>query len=207
MPGVNARAWQPNAKAPNKPVPCLVEVPDMPGWSFTFWMRRDGTIERLEVTGEVTDTTRWHNAVQQGRRIPAAPAPVEGITRRMLRDVPLGGFVVAMRTEANHSLDDLPPIATGVVTAALERFAVIPRPGRSGRDDYDYATFAAMYVERVPSPTAKAELADELGLSPTQVGHLLYEARKRDLLTEAPRGKAGGELTDKARRLLEEGVD
>ena len=46
--------------------------------------------------------------------------------------------------------------------------------------------------------------ARTLGYSPQHTKRLIKKARDRELLTEAPRGKAGGVLTDKARALLEQ---
>jgi len=45
-------------------------------------------------------------------------------------------------------------------------------------------------------------LSEKLHLSASQVRNLLYEARRRGLLTKASRGSAGGTLTEKALKLL-----
>jgi hypothetical protein len=50
--------------------------------------------------------------------------------------------------------------------------------------------------------TPLKSLADELRLSASQVRNKLYEARRRGLLTKAPTGRAGGELTKRATELL-----
>jgi hypothetical protein len=42
-------------------------------------------------------------------------------------------------------------------------------------------------------------------LSVSQIRNILYEARQRELLTDSPKGKAGGDLTEKAIALLEKG--
>ena len=61
---------------------------------------------------------------------------------------------------------------------------------------------AAMYVARVPSRTARAEVAAELNLSSSRVGALLLEAaQERELLTRPQARRTGGELTDRARDL------
>jgi hypothetical protein len=39
-----------------------------------------------------------------------------------------------------------------------------------------------------------------------QARTILHEARRRELLTKAPPGKAGGSLTEKARKVLERGT-
>jgi hypothetical protein len=86
----------------------------------------------------------------------------------------------------------------------------IPRPGRRGRADVEYARWARRYVEALahaPRNPVKHLIdtapADEV-LTAGQVRWYLGEARKRGLLTDAPAGSAGGKLTAKARSLLAE---
>jgi len=78
------------------------------------------------------------------------------------------------------------------------------RVGRAGRNDLFYAERAALYVDIVNSGEAKplVKLAEALHLSTSQVRGILGEARKRDLLSPAPKGRAGGWLTDKAEEML-----
>jgi hypothetical protein len=78
------------------------------------------------------------------------------------------------------------------------------RPGRRGRDDYEYAQVARHYVALLGTATPLKHLADQLGFSASQVRNILYEARRRDLLTDAPKGKAGGTLTPYAYELLQQ---
>ena len=76
-------------------------------------------------------------------------------------------------------------------------------PGKAGRPDIFYAKLAARYlqlVETTSSPTK--HLAAEIHASQSQARDLIYEARRRRLLTKTVRGRAGGRLTDKAKRLL-----
>jgi hypothetical protein len=95
-------------------------------------------------------------------------------------------------------------------TVAKERLATWvkdwkrhPRPGPKGRDDSDYALIARAYTEHLGDRRPIHALAQTLHLSIPQARNLVYEARKRDLLTPASPGSAGGELTPKATRLLE----
>ena len=83
-------------------------------------------------------------------------------------------------------------------------FAERPRPGSAGRGDTHYAAVAASYVALLDAgdPRPVAALADQLHLSVTTVRNLLYKARERGLLTSAGRGRAGGQLTDKAKEML-----
>ena len=78
------------------------------------------------------------------------------------------------------------------------------RVGRAGRNDLFYAEQAAHYVDIVKSGETKplVKLAKALHLSTSQTRGILAEARKRDLLSPAPKGRAGGWLTDKAEEIL-----
>lgn len=83
----------------------------------------------------------------------------------------------------------------------------LPRPGRRGRSDVFYARWAQRYVDALaqnPKHPIKhiVDTATEPGTTASQVRWYLTAARERNLLTEAPAGGAGGELTDKARLLL-----
>lgn len=91
------------------------------------------------------------------------------------------------------------------------------RPGRAGRPDSAYLPIAVRYVQKLHEGDTKPikTLAKEFGLRPEQVRDLVRRCRDKELLTEIPRhptsrrggGIAGGELTDKALRLIEEGDD
>ncbi len=84
------------------------------------------------------------------------------------------------------------------------------RPGSSGRDDRFYALVAAAYVAAIERGSRKPVVAAADTLSkawegtyePTYVRDLLHVARGRELLTRPPKGRAGGQLTEKARALL-----
>ncbi len=85
----------------------------------------------------------------------------------------------------------------------LQEFARNPRPGRRGRPDAFYARLAAQYVELLKtSSTPTKDLAALRDYSASSTRDFLNQARKRGLLTRASEGRAGGELTDKARGLL-----
>jgi hypothetical protein len=79
------------------------------------------------------------------------------------------------------------------------------RRGRRGRSDADLAIVAAAYVrccDEAPATPLKL-LSEKRGLDAAQLRGLLYQARKRDLLTDPPhKGIPGGILTDKAWGLL-----
>jgi hypothetical protein len=85
----------------------------------------------------------------------------------------------------------------------------VGRPGRTGRDDVHYARWAGRYVDALSaSPRSPIKhLVDEAKasgehLTEAEARWYLTEARHRKLLTSAPRGRSGGELTPKALKLL-----
>jgi hypothetical protein len=84
-----------------------------------------------------------------------------------------------------------------------------PNPGRPGRDDLFYAQWAHRYVEALEveptKPVKHLEVtSDDPGVTGDEIRARLRRARERGLLTAAPTGRPGGELTDKAKRLLRE---
>jgi hypothetical protein len=91
------------------------------------------------------------------------------------------------------------------------QFAAKPRPGRAGRPDVLYAVWAARYVDALAGTKAPiAALVKQYENTPERISAASLRAilnkargRKRQLLTKAPAGRAGGELTKKAEQLLE----
>ena len=83
------------------------------------------------------------------------------------------------------------------------------RPGRKGHGDRHYAEYAYAYDKAAKDPKTAHKpvkvVAELMGESSQFVGETIAEARKRGLLTPAPKpGQPGGELTEKARRILNE---
>lgn len=83
-------------------------------------------------------------------------------------------------------------------------FAERPRTGSAGRSDKSYVALAAMYVRAIEAgeehPVRAVALQMQLG--DRTVRNYLFKARERGLLTSLGRGKAGGQLTDKAKEML-----
>ena len=132
------------------------------------------------------------------------------LTARILRDFPYGSVDSAARAhmawwwrEYDESRPDAARQVAPIPKKALEAID-IRRPGRRGRPDLEYADLAREYVELVASEPAKPleALAERRYLSPSQVRNLLYESRRRGILTAAPPGRPGGMLTAKAMKLL-----
>jgi hypothetical protein len=124
--------------------------------------------------------------------------PVEMLTTAMIRSAPLDRLYELTRYAISHSQ------AYGInLDVDLTEFARNRRPGRSGRPDVFYARLAAEYVELLStSSTPTKDLARRHNYSPTSMRDYLNQARVRGLLTPSQRGRAGGELTEKAMRLL-----
>jgi hypothetical protein len=118
------------------------------------------------------------------------------LTARMLRDFPFGQLERMQQQDALAIVANVP----GAVLSA--RLVSMRRPARAGHPDREYAELARRYVELVPGGRPITDLAAQLGRSRTTVRNLIAEARNRCFLTGSQHGKAGGQLTDKARRLL-----
>jgi hypothetical protein len=88
---------------------------------------------------------------------------------------------------------------------------VAPKPGRRGRPDLFYARVALDYVRALgvaPATPTRRMLDDAAArgehMTVNEVRARLRRARRRGLLTDAPPGRPGGELTDRALTLLRE---
>ncbi len=152
--------------------------------------------------------------------LPINEPPEGGLSARALRQVRLGEAVTRAYEQLGRWFESgRPPVFEGDAPSApllslagfrREALAAPRRPGRRGRDDNFYAVIASFYVEAVarrsaqPVKDAATTLSEAWGATytDTYVRDLLNEARRRELLTRPPRGRAGGELTEKARKLL-----
>lgn len=104
-----------------------------------------------------------------------------------------------------NAWSELPAGVRPMMDLDRDKAGRIRRPGRVGRSNQFYAERARVYVEetaRGPKPIPR--LASDWNLNEASVRSLLHEARRRGLLTAAPRGRAGGQLTAKAKRILVE---
>jgi hypothetical protein len=84
----------------------------------------------------------------------------------------------------------------------------LPDPTKATRhDDRYYSAWAGWYVTTTAGGSTRpvVELAERFGIDRDQVRDVLNTARSRGLLTRGVRGRAGGELTDKARAALGRG--
>lgn len=124
-------------------------------------------------------------------------APPGGLTDEIRRSVQLGD----LRRRARQRLTLLE--AASALDVDPADFQRNKARGRKGRTDLDYARLAQRYVELLDSEAPVIQtLSDELKLSNGTVRGLVWEARRRGVLSPSPPGRAGGQLTDKGRRLL-----
>lgn len=136
--------------------------------------------------------------------------PPGGLRARQLRSaIHTGKAIARARSEAGGWRDLLE--SKGVTDDSWRPFSdqaleAPRRVGRRGRSDRYYAKLAARYVAALEdgSTAPVAAVAEQLGegYSGAYVRDALHRARGRGLLTRPQRGRAGGQLTDKALKAL-----
>jgi hypothetical protein len=133
--------------------------------------------------------------------------PLGGITSRLIREVKIASHMDEAR-KLMRATWDWPEVGSyerhGFTTRGIEQS---PRPGRRGHPDVFYAELAAAYVEKLAKGSRRpvADLASgHRHLSAARASELIHRAREKGMLTPGPQGKAGGELTEKARMLLDQ---
>jgi len=139
------------------------------------------------------------------------PEPPEGLTSRALRRVHLGRALELAYEQLADWLRFEQRQEKPMPTKFTQEAVSAPRrPGSKGREDRFYAAVAALYVEALEQGSRKP-VVDAAGTlsrkrrgtyDPAYVRDLLHVARQRGLLTRPPRGRAGGQLTDKGRAAL-----
>lgn len=128
-------------------------------------------------------------------------SPPGGLTSDIVRGINLSTLRKRSLRRVRY-LETPPYLGVDLVSHSDRRPGERKRPGRRGRTDLDYARLASRYVDLLDDPTPIKLMASQDDLSEITIRGLLYEARKRGLLTSATPGQAGGKLTDKAVRLL-----
>ncbi len=133
------------------------------------------------------------------------------LTWEVLRQVPFTGMRKAVLGEPGHvgyETTNEPGAMTAdeVVRGILQLDRVERRRSQVSLPDTDLARVAEAYVEAVAADPRRSNvvLADRLGLTTRTATRLVHKAREKGLLTKpaSPRGKAGGQLTNEARRIL-----
>ncbi len=182
----------------------LIDLEELPGWRATLRLDDlDGTpmVTEIRLTAESIET--WidpkHSSHSLGFQSSGVP-PDKGLTATMLRKVPVERLV---RRGLSLIPSELLNLRWNDWLSADRA-----RVGRAGRGDLFYAEWAAAYLRLVKSEekTPAVRLAADECLSVSQVRTILGEARRRGLLTPAPRGRAGGSLTDLGKSILSESL-
>jgi len=203
--------WRPNTGCQVHDL--WVEQELEPGWIVAYRVLND---EGRPGVGEIRvfpdDRTLGYRGSRQpgeweaGRRGDETLSPPGGVPATALRKIRLREVYAGLSEAVEDTASD--PRFRFVFRDRM-RFTETPklkprRPGRRGRGDTEYAKFAAAYVTILAEGNRAPikELAARMHLGRESVRQLVHDARDRKLLTRTRSGRAGGELTDKARDLL-----
>lgn len=159
---------------------------------IAFWCAYagpDGLIARLFVSAGRLTSVSFEGSVTS-RRLHAIPlATLERDAIGRIREA-------ATAVRAAIGPDDPDEKFLRFRSSQLDAAATIPRRVTS---DLHYVQIAGRYVELCATTAAPTKvLAQELFKSEGTIRDRLEEARNRGLLTAAPKGRAGGELTERA---------
>jgi hypothetical protein len=143
------------------------------------------------------------------RRSGEARVPGSGLNARLIRQARFGADMTELRGEISRLLVDYgPDLFKGVLFGQydlLEQPIPPKKTGKAGTPDKEYLLAASLYAEAIVDPKVKSPIkyvqARMSLASPENARDLVHEARRRNLLTATTPGKAGGELTPKAKAL------
>jgi hypothetical protein len=189
-----------------------------------------GTVPVLDVAIETGWMARYHFALQNGRLVVAAlniqakdpdKIPTGGLTARLLRQVRAGDHVRHTRklfqllpgwTRGWTPMEQVLAATLGAdppEPATPRRSSQAASPRRVGRrpiSDDTLLRVAVPYADAVAkgSRSPVADVATRLKETRERVTHLVHLARlpRHGLLTPGVQGRAGGDLTDRARALV-----
>jgi len=180
-------------------------------WIFAYRIveEADGRVAIAEARVLPSTPDQGHPASWSGE---ADDVPAGGLTARLLRSLQTRDVLTFVATEWERQRHDGPPDHRALL---LEHGFVAAAEGAvraGGRSDAFYADLARRYVgltrsgTRNPIRALTAELNDQgIHFAEATVADLLRKARRDlGLLTEAPQGRSGGELTDKAMTLIDQ---
>jgi hypothetical protein len=176
-----------------------------------FWYMLDGSVCRAGSPDvDVFLTVSAIDGIRDLQVKTRQPMVTKPITTTFLRRLPLAEMERHVRAKMNESAKWTNAHERSRLFDRVQNSSTL-RVGRVGRPDIEYAHTAQQYV-RLTGLSARpvADLAAEMGLDAGQVRGLLGEARRRGLLTASPTasngdkrgGRAGGQLTEKAIKLL-----
>jgi len=120
---------------------------------------------------------------------PLGTAPLGGVTGEVLRDVHTGEII----SEATEVYKEWAARRPGFRTGFDPRQAV-RRPGRRGHPPEFWLEVAVVYAQAQKHHTRA--VAERFDVKPTTASQMIFEVRRRGLLTGPPGpGRPGGELT------------
>jgi len=185
-----------------------VKVSSHPGWKISVTYRAVETqLTLVEIRVRVNGIDELHSrlrSVAPLNSLAGALAP-GAVTAIGLRSIPLSAIENACRKRLAREIRQLRKheVQSLLVTLDTESLEASDFLDLTTADQL-YLTTAAKYVDALGKGTSRPleALAVKLERTPSSVRNLLYMARQRGFLTESPRGKAGGHLTNKAKEYL-----
>lgn len=195
-----------------------VEVPLADGWVAAYRVQvKSGrpVVSEVRVIPDEGDRTLHGEWSHEPRSVPA-----EGVPGSALRKVRVGDAIRLFKDlERRWEME----FGSEMTERIFHRHGVRPRaevgrrPGRAGRSDEFYVRWAEAYIDLLAKgsrspikdlaahPPVKIEGfgTSQQGDAQAAVRAIIQEARRRDLLSKPPRGKAGGDLTQAGLELLE----
>ena len=202
----------------------VIPTPDFDAHLAQRFEQAGGLPEGVELSDlNSASQDAWRDVIRG--ELPPGTAPAGGLTARRLRS---GLHVGEAQEQARRLLeivgrkvtwarDPDAPRGLGLAGGTWSSLGYRPeavqeprRPGRRGHGDLYYIEYAARYVAALDRGSSKAvaEVAEELSRdgrphTAEYIRDVIHQARRRGLLTHAPPGRPGGQLTDKAHAVLE----
>jgi DNA-binding transcriptional regulator PaaX len=201
-----------------------VDDDDFPGWSFRVGFAPDRTVTTFDVERPVGSAELTRTALKGlpfGAYEREARRALYELADAWRRGVQLSPEAQAAEAEERYWTEKYaaaglhPPnfhVRSSVRIAETHETAPTRQRerSRSTRTEYWSAVLARRYVELhladADVPIYRA-LVDEYGLSEQSVRNAVRQLRKDGYLTPTIRGRQGGELTEKSRRILEQGEE
>jgi hypothetical protein len=170
-------------------------------------MRGDGEVAGFEVhTAGAERSWPIDRGEDSVATYPPDLEPRPPVSAQLLRRIPFGKLADLARSRlgvmAGWRDEGFEVLGVDATQAAKLARSHSRRPGRRGRSDRFYAELAVAYEAWLAKGKPLRVLADDLYLSESGLRTALGKARERGMLTAAPRGRAGGQATDKAKRLV-----
>lgn len=177
---------------------------DHPDWVVQFVFGPQGpasVIIRPHVeASNLDDVVAWWGQAA----VTSIPSDSRPVTARLLRQLPIGELESWARGRLRAEAEG--PTAPWFPHLRDWFGDDHRRDGKRGPSlpDAAFAALAAAYVTNLTQGGSVRDLASAQGWSEKTIRNRLTEARRRGMLTSAPAGRAGGDLTEKARQTLKE---